>query len=126
MNKLESWKSLERNGEKPSEIAAFENAVSARRKKCRKYRTNPIRQTGRRLKIQLNYFWKIITINPHQHFQTTYRPTKGQELPIIPTPPNFIHNLPEILSTKRRANPQTESPRAPYPFTQPRLTKDEN
>ncbi|MBF1293477.1 hypothetical protein [Neisseria sicca] len=126
MNKLESWKSLERNGEKPSEIAAFENAVSARRKKCRKYRTNPIRQTGRRLKIQLNYFWKIITINPHQHFQTTYRPTKGQEVPIIPTPPNFIHNPPEILSTKRRANPQTESPRVPYPFTQPRLTKAEN
>ncbi|WP_168168250.1 hypothetical protein [Neisseria sp. HMSC70E02] len=126
MNKLESWKSLERNGEKPSEIAAFGNAVSARRKKCRKYRTNPIRQTGRRLKIQLNYFWKIITINPHQHFQTTYHPTKGQEVPIIPTPPNFIHNPPEILSTKRRVNPQTEPPCAPYPFTQPRLTKDEN
>ena len=126
MNKLESWKSLERNGEKPSEIAALENAVSARQEKCRKYRTNPIRQTGRRLKIQLNYFWKIITINPHQHFQTTYRPTKGQEVPIIPTPPNFIHNLPEILSTNRHANPQTESPRAPYPFTQPRLTKAEN
>ena len=52
MNKLESWKSLERNGEKPSEIAALENAVSARQEKCRKYRTNPIRQTERRLKIQ--------------------------------------------------------------------------
>jgi len=31
---------------------------------------------------------------------------------------NFIH--------KARTNPQTESPRAPYPFTQLRLTKTEN
>ena len=116
MNKLESWKSLERNGEKPSEIAAFENAVSARRGKCRKYRTNPIRQTERRLKIQLNYFRKIIAINPHQHFQTTYRPTdKGtgsadytHSAKLYPQPAgNFIHKA--LRESANRITPRAIS-----------------
>ena len=46
--------------------------------KCRKYRTNPIRQTERRLKIQLNYFRKgegTYVLNPDG--SVTFTPEAG-------------------------------------------------
>ena len=102
MNKLESWKSLERNGEKPSEIAAFENAVSARRGKVSQIPHKPYipNRTSSENTI------KLFSENHHDKSISTFSddlsPDKGTGIAdythsdqLYPQPAgNFIHKAP--------------------------------